>query len=286
MVYALWQGRLAANANATSQPAWVYRGLGLALAWVVYLRGLVPAVQRLDDWWPVIATGLAVVLYRVPWHRYGWPQPPWQRLALGLPLLVLVLLPPPRLIPTLGLVAAYYGWLAWATRGWRLSYLSGGLLVWAIWVWLMQQAIDDPVSVAAPLGLWLLYVAQVDPGLRQSQRRRQRHWLRLITTWAVLLLALISPGWRGLPVGILSLAITGLGLGLRVRAFLYGGTVIFGLNAIQQLLWLNANYPFLKWILGIAIGMGLIWLAADFERRRHQWQALAQGWRQELSQWE
>ncbi|MBD0268504.1 MAG: hypothetical protein ICV77_09435, partial [Cyanobacteria bacterium Co-bin8] len=69
------------------------------------------------------------------------------------------------------------------------------------------------------------------------------------------------------------------------RAFLYIGTVIFGFNAINQLVLLNATYPFIKWVIGILVGVALIWIAADFERRRDQWLILTQGWVQELDRW-
>ena len=77
-----------------------------------------------------------------------------------------------------------------------------------------------------------------------------------------------------------------IGLILRTRAFLYVGTIVFVVNAINQLVLLNPTYPFMKWIVGILVGTVLIWIAADFERRREQWVAFAQTWLQNLSTWE
>ncbi len=76
------------------------------------------------------------------------------------------------------------------------------------------------------------------------------------------------------------------GLVFRIRAFLYVGTLVFALNILNQLVLLNATYPFMKWLLGIAVGFSLIWIAADFERCRTQWLQLTQSWLQDLEGWQ
>jgi hypothetical protein len=102
----------------------------------------------------------------------------------------------------------------------------------------------------------------------------------------VLFPALGTARWTGWPLGIISLGILGIGLFLRIRAFLYVGTLVFALNALNQLVLLNTAYPFIKWVIGIAVGVALIWLAADFERRRAQWLQMTQDWLQELDDWQ
>jgi hypothetical protein len=153
-------------------------------------------------------------------------------------------------------------------------------------VWLETRSIDDSLAWVLPLGLALLYIAQVDPALKRPEGREQRHWLRVIALAIVLLTALVSDRWSGLPVGALALGAIAAGLLLRMRAPLYVGTVVFVLNALNQLVLLNAAFPFIKWMVGIVVGIALIWIAADVERRRDQWLQLTQTWGQDLDNWQ
>jgi hypothetical protein len=45
-------------------------------------------------------------------------------------------------------------------------------------------------------------------------------------------------------------------------------------------------YSLLKWIIGLCLGILLIWVAANFETRREQVTALMQSWLTELEQWQ
>jgi hypothetical protein len=77
-----------------------------------------------------------------------------------------------------------------------------------------------------------------------------------------------------------------LGLVLRVRAFLYVGTLTF-IAQVVRLLWLFINqYSLLLWAVGIVIGLVFIWIAATFEARRNQVNGLVQYWLDELANWE
>jgi hypothetical protein len=85
---------------------------------------------------------------------------------------------------------------------------------------------------------------------------------------------------------VLSLGLVILGLVLRVRAFLYIGTVTF-IFRVLRLLWLFINtYSLLLWAVGIVLGLIFIWIAATFEARRSQMNALLQYWLTELESWE
>jgi hypothetical protein len=84
----------------------------------------------------------------------------------------------------------------------------------------------------------------------------------------------------------LSLALGVIGILLRIRAFLYVGTVAF-IAKILRLVWLYiADESLVLWALGIALGLLLIWIAATFEARRAQVTALLQYWVGELEQWQ
>jgi hypothetical protein len=102
----------------------------------------------------------------------------------------------------------------------------------------------------------------------------------------ICVVALFEAGWTGLIPGAISLAILFVGLGLRVRAFLYVGTATFLVNGFVQLAILGSIYSFLKWAIGLVVGIILIWIAATFETRREQIAALLQNWIGELENWE
>ena len=283
-LYALSQGRL--GPPDAVQYAWVYAGLGALVGWFALARSLFSVLGVLDPWWGVVACTVAVPVYWLPWATGGWPQRPWRVMAVGVPLAIALLTGGFDHIPTLWVLAGFYGWLAWHSGYIRVSYLSVGCGVWAIWVWLRNQSIGDSLVWVLPLGLALLYVAQVDPALQRPEGKAQRHWLRVIALAIVLLTALGAQRWTGLPVGALALGAIAAGLLLRIRAFLYVGTVVFALNALNQLVLLNAAFPFIKWVVGIVVGVALIWIAADVERRRDQWLQLTQSWGQDLDGWQ
>jgi len=76
------------------------------------------------------------------------------------------------------------------------------------------------------------------------------------------------------------------GLLQRVRAFLYVGTLTFILQIFWQLWRFISDYSLLLWVLGIILGLTLIWVAATFEARRSQMNVLLQHWIIELEDWQ
>ncbi|MBE9138893.1 hypothetical protein IQ254_17125 [Nodosilinea sp. LEGE 07088] len=284
LLYALSQGRL--GATDAVQHAWVYAGLLELIGWFALARSLFASLSVFDPWWGVVACGVAVPLYWLPWVDQGWPQRPWRVMAVAVPLGITLLTGGGDHIPTLWVLAGFYGWLAWHSGKIRVSYLSAACATWAIWAWLDTHALRDSLAWVLPLGLVLIYIAQVDPAFKNPERKEQRHWLRGVASAIILLTALGAERWTGLPVGAMALGAIAAGLLLRTRAWLYVGTGIFLLNAFNQLVLLNAAFPFIKWIVGILVGIMLIWTAADVERRRDQWLQLTQRWGQDLDNWQ
>jgi uncharacterized membrane protein len=85
---------------------------------------------------------------------------------------------------------------------------------------------------------------------------------------------------------LVSLGFIFAGLMFRVRAFLYLGTGTFLLNAIERLIFLNTLSFFMRSLVGLTVGIFLIWIAATFETRREQIVTFVQNWLVELKQWE
>lgn len=279
-LYPLLEGRV-------PQPTlWLYWGFGQLVGWALYLRLLVPELEGFDPWIGVLVTVVAVLIERQPWQAWGWPAAPWRQFALVLP--IAVSLAGARFLNGVNFWAAagFYAILSRQRRRFRLSYLSVLLVEWAIARWLIDSQNPEEFFYALLLGGAVLYFAQIDPIFQNGARRSLRHWLRVGGLGFILLYGvMVSPG-SGLLVGFLSLAAVGAGLGLQVRAFLFVGTALLILNLTDQFVLLNATFPFVKWVLGIVAGVALIWIAADFERRREQWIAIAQTWRSTLDEWE
>jgi hypothetical protein len=76
------------------------------------------------------------------------------------------------------------------------------------------------------------------------------------------------------------------GLGFRVRAYLFTGTLTFILLVLTQAVILVTQYSFLMWALGIFAGIGFILVAANFEVRRDRILALFRNVEIELQSWE
>jgi hypothetical protein len=290
--YALSNGR--DREPVRQREIWMYAGIwqgliliGRALDWTI-------PHKLLWGWAGAIAAGVAIGLYFLPWHRWGWQLQPWRNTAIVLPVAIVVLTMAPITIQSLLIVAAFYAGLAYSTQRIRLSYLGVLLLDWAIARYLLEQGSLTLLGVGLVLGGSLLYAAQIDPALRSVSGREQRHWVRSLATGLICLTALyqaeIETGAGGFWVGLvaigLGLAFVFLGLVLRVRAFLYIGTAVFILRVLR-LLWLFVStYSLLLWAIGIVLGLVFIWIAANFEARRSQMNALLQYWMTELAAWE
>lgn len=296
--YALMQGRSAAPEDS-SQTAltdrWLYVGILEALGIVGYgLYRLVPDMGWLLAWGGTIAAVLAVALYFLPWQRGGWSLQPWRNMAMLLPGVIVFLTAGDITLQSLLIVAAFYAWVAKTERKPRLSYLSLLLFDWAALRYLASINWLTLIGLGAVTAGSLLYLAQIDPAMQTASAKEQRHWLR---SFAVGLLSLtllyqaeLETGTTALLISLLTLGaaigMVFLGLGLRVRAFLYVGTATFVIKVLR-LLWLFINnYSLLLWAIGIVIGLLFIWVAATFEARRSQMNALMQYWLTEFGNWE
>jgi hypothetical protein len=61
--------------------------------------------------------------------------------------------------------------------------------------------------------------------------------------------------------------------------------MMFMLAVLRQLWLFISSESLLLWVLGIGLGLLLIWIAATFEARRSQTIALLQSWANELDRW-
>jgi hypothetical protein len=277
--YALYQGR--------QQPLWIYAGLGQLLAPLG--QWLYVDIPEALPWASAIASGVSLGLYSLPWEKGGWIRTPFKRVALALPLLTMFLTAFIVNTSSLLLTGGFYGWMAFTTQTTRLSYLGLAVANWAAFRLLDEYQLTSRIWSVSLVGLSVLFIAQVDPLLRSSSQKNLRHWLRCFAIGLISATVLYESdpyfGAGLLAIG-LSLGLILIGLLLRVRAFLYVGTVLF-VAKILRIVWLFiADESLVLWALGIALGLLLIWIAATFEARRTQVTALLRYWITELEQWQ
>jgi hypothetical protein len=280
--YAIMQGRNHPSLHRAE--TWVYAGILEGVGIGLFMVSKLQLATILMPWSAALVAVLAYFFHALPWQSWGWPKRPWLRAAVVLPILAAFSTANAINSISLLIVAAFYIFLAIFNRQIRLSYLSLIFINWAILRWLITVGIYNPLAFVTPPSLSLLYIAQIDSKLQQPEQRFSRHLFRLLAISAIAFVALLTS--NGITTGAICLVTVFLGLGLRIRAFLYIGTIVFLLNATNQLILLSFEYARLKMIIGLIAGILLIWIAATFETRREQITQFVQHWIAELEQWE
>jgi hypothetical protein len=171
-------------------------------------------------------------------------------------------------------------------RNIRYSYLTLIFLNWLIAQTLYDNGIKTLLIYVSLVGLSLIYIAQIDPSLQQTSDHKSRHYLRLTGSGMIAITALLFHQTTGLIPASLGLIGVFVGLGLQIRAFLFVGTITFILTVVYQSLILSFKYAFLKWVLGLMLGIILIAIAANFEQRRGQIFAFWESWRERWDDWQ
>ncbi|MEH2259007.1 DUF2157 domain-containing protein [Nostoc sp.] len=292
--YAIFQGRNSRTSPSffggiTIAQMWVYLGLLEVAGMRIYWRET--AVGRfwagpLVPWNGAIACLVAYFLYILPWESWGWSKRPWQQAAYITPLIILWETRLQTYPITLIIAAGFYIFLTKVGENIRFTYISVALIDWALYRWFDSLRLTDTLWYVTPIGLSLLYIAQVDTQLKLPEYKTSRHLLRvlgsgLICGWAILFNQ--NTAWI---LGILSLIAIFAGLALRVRAFLYIGTATFLITTIYQSVIFSLQYSFLKWVVGLLVGILLIYIAANFETRRAQITSLIRSAIDEFQSWE
>ena len=238
----------------------------------------------LNHWIGLVLPLLGVVVYSLPWGQWGWSRRPWNLLAFVLPLIGgLTTLLSLNYI-NLWVAAICYGVLAKMSQKPRLFYLSLLLVNIAAYPWINQLNALGSLAYSIVLWLSLLLIIMIEPRCQGERGKPIRHYLRLIATGFLCMNTIFS--YTNIIPGIVGLTLIVLGLSLRIRAFLFIGTLTFIINVFYQLVILSFSYPLLKWILGLLIGLTFIWIAASFENRRTQISTLVNHWMREFAHWE
>lgn len=275
----------------SSYSQWTWSGLMIATVAIPYgVFQLLANLTLLRSWGALFACGLSLVIYNLPWLQWGWPPRPWQRMALVWPILALLLSVATVKTQSLLLVGAFYAAMAKRLRAVRLSYVSLGLLNWSLLRYLIDQGWLTPLWLSTMVGLSGLYILAVDPRWQTISARQERHHLRGFATLLIALTAIFQAETASLVFIGLSLLISfsfiGLGLMVQVRAYLYIGTLTFGLQVLRVIMLFVHTDGRMLWAIGIVLGIALIWVAATFEARRTQISGLLHRWSDMLNNWD
>jgi hypothetical protein len=261
---------------------WVYLGLAELLGVSIYARSIFQNLGIVDEGLILIACLIGLLLLLAPWRQWGWHDRPWRLVALVLPLSRVVFEADRISLLNLAVLAVFYAGVARRQRQFIWAYLSLVFINWAGMRLLFQYHLTSPLWYATMLGLSILAAVQWDPYWQNS--KQNRHHGRMLGSGPIAVTALIwHQPW--LPIGI-GLAIAIGGIILRVRAWLYVGTIAFLLTNTYQLLLLITEYPITKWAIGLLAGVLIITLAANFERRKEQIERALQHWLDRFQEWD
>jgi hypothetical protein len=285
--YAVIQGRdvdpVAKQTVKQNSDWWVYVGLVEIAATVIYSRLIISQLSLFDPWRLVFTCSIALLIYQIPWSNFGWRATPWQRIALIIPALMALITAEDISNLSLVITALFYLRIAYAQKNIRWSYISLGLFNWlVIRLIIIVQQNTQLILVAGTIALSILYLAQFD---RDLQHHRQlRHYLRLLGSSIFCITALFEQ--PGIIPGAIAFSLILSGLGLRIRAFLFTGTITLVVTVLYQLIILIFTYSFLKWVVGLLTGISSIAIAARFETKRDRLSHQLRSYRQQLQSWQ
>ncbi len=286
--YAIMEGRN--FLNPIQGEIWVYLGFVQAASIAIYAALTVPIPVYLNyffyRWIGTVLALLSVVVYSLPWRQWGWSKRPWNLLAFCLPLIGVFSTINELNSLTLLVAAICYGILSKMGNRPRLFYLSLILINVAVYDWINELNKLAPILYSSLLCLSILLIIIIEPTCKGEEGKQIRHYLRLIATGILCTISLLFYTKTGIIPGTISLMLIAMGLSLRTRAFLFIGTITFMLNVFYQLVIVIFTYTLLKWIIGLLIGLTLIWIAASFENRRTQISSLINHCLREFEVWD
>jgi hypothetical protein len=261
---------------------WIYLGLAELMGVGIYARSIFQNLGIIDEGLILISCTIGLIILLAPWRQWGWQDRPWRMVALVLPLSRVVFELDRISLLNLAVLAVFYAGVSRRQKQFGWAYLSLIFINWAAIRLLFAYNLTSPLWYATSIGLSILAAVQWDPYWQTS--KQNRHYGRIFGSSIIAITALVwHQPW--LPIGI-GLAIAICGIVLRVRAWLYIGTITFLLTNAYQLLILITEYPITKWAIGLLAGVLIITLAANFERRKEQIERAIGYWLDRFQEWE
>ena len=285
---ALLPGRDPLGLSERGRTAYVYAAEILLLGLVVHVRLRLPWLFSgwLQSVWPIVIVGLSFLgLGASEWakrRRIGVLVEPLYRTGAILPLLPALahwMLPSGvHYSVSLGCAAAAYG---------SFGYLRKSMLYWALcllfanaglWYLLHESEFSfakHPQLWVIPPAMCVLVLVQI---LRDKMQRRQIAAARYLATSSIYVASTAELFMRGIaeapwmPIVLAVLSIAGIlfGIGARIRAMLWLGTM-FLCVALFSIVWhaaVDLQQTWVWYVTGIVLGIIILTMFALFEKRR------------------
>ena len=278
--YAVIQGKDSPLNSSKLNDWWVYVGTVEIAATLIYSRLIIDRLSLLDPWRVIFTCAIALLIYQIPWRDWGWRAAPWQRIASIIPAVMALAIAEDISYLNLSITALFYLRIAYGQQNIRWSYISLGFIDWGI----VRSCCHNLefISIPVTIGLSILYITQLDPYYRSH--RQSRHYLRIVGCSVICVAALFYPS----PIvsSALAFSLIFIGLGLKIRAFLFTGTITLVFSVIYQLIVLVMTYSFFKWIVGLFAGISSIAIAAQFEKQRSMFDRQLKNYSDRLQNWQ
>lgn len=253
------------------------------------------------EWWPLVVMAIAFgglgagqLLARSGQTVIAEPI---ERTGILLPLLPVLgfwLMPSSVNLQTLLLVAClFYGVVAAVRRSFGFAVMAGLAGNGALWRVLSQSAglgfFEHPQLWVIPVALSVLAASQIYQTRISADQLRAVRYLCLLAAYIsstadVFLNGVAVAPWLPLVLAGLSVAGVMVGVALRIRPFLYLGTIFLALSIFTMIYYASAqlHWTWIWYVAGILLGGGIITFFALFEKKRSQMLALVDG----LKQWQ
>ena len=156
--------------------------------------------------------------------------------------------------------------------GKRIYWLGSAIIVnlASITLWTSFN-LRDPQFYMVPFGLTLIGMVELMKNELPSKSHSPIRYVGAIVVLVSPMLEILNGSWLHLlTLLILSVLVICMSIGLRVRPLIYTGTGFLMIDLVGMVVLSAYGHPGMLWIAGLAIGVGVIALAAICENRREQ----------------
>jgi hypothetical protein len=291
LAFAMLPGEDPFGLDERGRMRYIYAVEGFIVLTLMHVRVTMPWLfgGTFTKYWPLIVMALAFVGLGLSelFRRQGKLvlAEPLERTGVLLPLLPVIgfwmLNSPVPYSALLLLVGLFYGWLSVMRRSFKFGLLAALAANGGLWHLLQGEAglgfSQHPQLWLIPAALSVLLAARINRDSLSAEQMSSIRYGVLITVYVsstadIFLNGVDDAPWLPIVLAVLSVCGVIAGVMLRVRSFLFVGTA-FLLLSMLTMIWsasVNLNWTWLWYVMGIALGVFIIYTFAMFERKREE----------------
>jgi len=303
LAFAILPGEDPFGLNERKRMRYVYAAEGFMVLTLMHVRVTMPWLfgGTFTRYWPLLVMGIAFAGVGLSelFRRQGKVvlAEPLERTGIFLPLL-----------PVIGfwasgsqisysmlllLVGLFYGWLSVIRRSFRFGLLAALAGNCGLWHFLHGELgfgfSEHPQLWLIPAALSVLLAARINRDSLSAEQMSSIRYASLIVIYVsstadIFLNGVDDSPWLPIVLAVLSVGGVMAGIMLRIRSFLFLGTA-FLLLSMLTMIWsasVNLHWTWLWSVMGIALGVFIIYSFAMFERKRQEMLAFVA----RLKQWQ